>query len=137
MTAGGSVAVAARPVAEGNKQLAVIEVRDSGTGFRAQDSERIFDRFVKAPDSLGSGLGLAIARAITEAHHGTLTAQSDGPGKGARFTMTLPVGAEGARMGHQPPLSSPRGCPRLPAHASGISQKPAGPMPSAWMVRAQ
>jgi signal transduction histidine kinase len=90
--AGGSVTVAARPAARISEQLAVIEVRDSGTGFPAKDSERIFDRFVKAPDSVGSGLGLAIARAIAEAHHGTLTAHSDGPGQGALFTMTIPVG---------------------------------------------
>jgi len=99
--AGGSVAVAARPAAAGTRKLAVIEVRDSGTGFPPRDSERIFARFVKASDSPGSGLGLAIARAITEAHHGTLTAHSDGPGQGARFTMTLP----GARRSRRPPAA--------------------------------
>ncbi|HWS31616.1 MAG TPA: ATP-binding protein [Actinoplanes sp.] len=43
-------------------------------------------------DSPGSGLGLTIARAIVEAHHGTLTADSEGPGTGARFTIALPAG---------------------------------------------
>jgi len=94
---GGTTTVDARPGANNGTPTAVIEVRDSGTGFLAQDSERIFDRFVKAPDSPGSGLGLAIARAIVEAHHGTLTARSDGLGKGARFTITLPANSAGHR----------------------------------------
>ena len=38
----------------------------------------------------GSGIGLTITRAIVEAHHGTITASSRGPGHGARFTITLP-----------------------------------------------
>ena len=95
--AGGSVIVAARPGAEGSRKVAIVEVSDSGDGFRPEDSERIFERFSKAPGSGGSGLGLTIARAITEAHHGTLTAQSDGSGKGARFTLVLPVGAARSR----------------------------------------
>lgn len=90
--AGGTTSLNARPSADTRRTAAVIEVRDSGTGFLPQNAERIFDRFVKTADSPGSGLGLAIARAIVEAHHGTLTAHSDGPGKGAQFTMTLPVG---------------------------------------------
>jgi signal transduction histidine kinase len=90
--AGGSVTISAHPGAEGSRKVAIVEVRDSGDGFRSADSERIFARFAKAPDSVGSGLGLTIARAITEAHHGTLTAVSEGPGQGARFILTLPAG---------------------------------------------
>ncbi|MEP7331780.1 MAG: ATP-binding protein, partial [Terracoccus sp.] len=39
----------------------------------------------------GSGIGLTISRRITEAHGGTLTAASPGRGKGATFTLTLPL----------------------------------------------
>jgi signal transduction histidine kinase len=39
----------------------------------------------------GLGLGLAIARHIVELHHGEITAESEGLGKGARFTVTLPL----------------------------------------------
>ena len=92
---GGTVAVAAHPFKGGTKPDAVIEVQDSGSGFAEGDAERIFARFEKATDSTGSGLGLTIARAIIEAHHGTLTADSAGPGTGARFTITLP--ASGSR----------------------------------------
>jgi len=90
---GGTVEVAVRPGADKSKPTAVIEVRDSGEGFSAADAERIFRRFEKAPNSPGSGLGLAIARAIVEAHHGTLTAHSGGSGKGALFTITVPAGS--------------------------------------------
>ena len=95
---GGTVAVSAHRAEERKKPAAVIEVRDSGSGFPEGDTERIFDRFEKAPDSTGSGLGLTIARAIIEAHHGTLTAQSDGPGHGACFTVTLPAGSPRASV---------------------------------------
>ena len=89
---GGTVAVSAHPVRDGKKSAAVIEVKDSGSGLPEGVAERIFDRFEKAADSTGSGLGLTIARAIVEAHHGTLTARGEGPGRGARFTITLPAG---------------------------------------------
>ncbi len=89
---GGSVTVAARPGENKKRSAAVIEVTDSGSGFSDRDPERIFDRFEKAPNSPGSGLGLTIARAIVEAHHGTLTAHSSGVGRGACFTITLPAG---------------------------------------------
>ena len=93
---GGTVSMAARP-GDDKKPTALIEVKDSGCGFPEGDAERIFDRFEKAPDSTGSGLGLTIARAIVEAHHGTLTARSAGAGQGARFTITLPASLPRAR----------------------------------------
>ena len=99
----GRVTVTARPEANTSKPAAVIEVRDSGNGFSPKDAERIFRRFEKAPDSPGSGLGLAIARAIVEAHHGTLTAHSDGPGQGALFTLTIPASPVGPRRFRRPP----------------------------------
>lgn len=105
---GGSVELAARAVHDQWGPRVLMEVTDTGTGLTASDTERIFDRFVKAPDSPGTGLGLAIARAIVEAHHGTLTAHSAGPGKGARFAITLP-----ARASHDAgPRTSPKGSPR-------------------------
>ncbi len=91
---GGNVAVAAHPGKGGRKPDAVIEVQDSGRGFPEGDAERIFARFEKATDSPGSGLGLTIARAIVEAHQGTLTAHSHGPGQGARFIITLPASSQ-------------------------------------------
>ncbi len=83
-----------------------ITVDDDGPGIRAENTERIFERFyTDRPDGEGfgnnSGLGLSISRQIIEAHGGTLTAANrieqgaDGKQKiaGARFTIYLPVGA--------------------------------------------
>ncbi|MHA6512743.1 HAMP domain-containing sensor histidine kinase [Tessaracoccus sp. Z1128] len=91
--AGGTVTIAGRPSPSGDS--AVITVTDNGLGLTPAETGQIFRRFAKAADSPGSGLGLTIARAIVEAHHGTLTADSAGPGTGARFTITLP--ASGSR----------------------------------------
>jgi len=88
---GGSVEVAVRLGGDRSVPAVAIEVSDDGSGFRPEDAERIFTRFDKAPGSPGSGLGLTIARAIIEAHHGSLTAHSAGPGTGAQFTITIPV----------------------------------------------
>jgi PAS domain S-box-containing protein len=82
-----------RVVAEGSH--AVISVRDVGEGIAATFLPRIFDRYRQASDTStrvhgGLGLGLAIVREIVELHHGTVTAESAGPGQGATFTVTLP-----------------------------------------------
>ena len=101
---GGSVTVTTRPGDDPKRPTAIIEVADSGAGFPPADAQRMFERFTKAPDSPGSGLGLTIARAIVEAHHGTLTAFSEGPGRGARFTISIPGGAAlpGVKAGRRP-----------------------------------
>ena len=81
---------------------AQVTVTDTGPGVPDNDRERIFDRLVRLDDardrdSGGAGLGLPIARALAEAHHGTLVClPSDG---GAIFRLTLPI--------NQPPQSHP------------------------------
>ncbi|MGE5599507.1 MAG: sensor histidine kinase [Bacteroidota bacterium] len=74
---------------------ASIEVADQGPGISAAHLPRIFDRLYRADPSRsrttgGFGLGLAIARAVAESHAGTLTASSE-PGRGAVFTLRLPL----------------------------------------------
>jgi two-component system, OmpR family, sensor kinase len=72
-------------------------VRDHGPGIAEADRRRIFERFARGdaaaaqPD--GAGLGLAIVQAIAEAHHGRVEL-AGGEGRGARFTVVLPVAAE-------------------------------------------
>lgn len=69
-------------------------VADHGPGVADEDLPRIFDRFYRAAASRskpGAGLGLAIVREAAEAHGGRATVESSP--KGARFTLTLPVGA--------------------------------------------
>jgi signal transduction histidine kinase len=70
-----------------------LEVRDAGPGLPRGSEERIFERFYRADPARsgdGSGLGLSIARAIIEAHGGTIRAHS-ADGGGAAFTIELPA----------------------------------------------
>ena len=78
-----------------NEQLA-ISITDDGVGIHAADLPRVFDRFYRTDESHGrasgrTGLGLAIARAIVEAHGGTVAATSHGPSQGATVTIHLPL----------------------------------------------
>lgn len=74
----------------------LVEVRDNGTGISADLLPRIFDRFVQAPQGAarttgGLGIGLTLVHSFVRAHGGTVTAQSDGPGRGSVFQVTLPL----------------------------------------------
>jgi len=71
-----------------------ISVSDTGPGIPPDELEPIFERFhrvdgSRSRDRGGSGLGLAIARAVVEAHGGSIRAESD-PGHGAVFRIDLP-----------------------------------------------
>ena len=71
-----------------------LTVRDDGIGFSPAQAEELFGVFMRAapagPDTPeGLGLGLAVARTVVELHGGRISAQSDGPGKGATFTVLL------------------------------------------------
>jgi CheY-like chemotaxis protein len=73
-----------------------ITVRDTGQGIRADFLPYIFDPFRQADTGFtrrygGLGLGLAIARELVEMHGGSIRAESEGEGRGATFTVTLPV----------------------------------------------
>ncbi|MGE5707511.1 MAG: sensor histidine kinase, partial [Bacteroidota bacterium] len=74
----------------------VCEVKDSGIGIAPEDHPRLFKPFTQLDMSStrkvrGTGLGLTIAKALVEAHGGTITAESPGLGKGATFRFTLPL----------------------------------------------
>ena len=69
-----------------------IEIADSGIGIDPVFLEKIFDAFEQLEMRReGLGLGLAISKAIVEMHGGSIRARSEGRGKGATFTVTLPV----------------------------------------------
>ena len=94
---GGRVQVLLRRV-EGQVEVSVV---DDGEGIREDFLPHVFDRFRQADGSTtrrhgGLGLGLAIVRQLIELHGGTVRAESDGPGRGARFTVALPVATASA-----------------------------------------
>lgn len=69
----------------------LLSVRDSGEGIPREQQPRIFEPGIRLErDRPGSGLGLAVARAVAEAHGGTITVEST-PGRGATFTIALPL----------------------------------------------
>jgi two-component system sensor histidine kinase BaeS len=73
-----------------------IAVSDNGDGFDPAIAPRLFERFYRGDSSrtasgAGSGIGLTIAKAIIKAHQGQLLASSEGPGRGARFEIMLPL----------------------------------------------
>jgi len=77
----------------------VITIADTGMGIEPRALAGIFEAFQQSNINVtrrfgGLGLGLAIAKALTEAHHGTISAASEGPGRGAVFTVTLPTVAD-------------------------------------------
>ncbi len=88
---GGRIDVRCRRVAEAVE----VSVRDSGRGIRAEAVAHIFERYWQGQfDShpgQGLGLGLAIAHRIVSLHSGTILAASEGEGRGATFTVRLPV----------------------------------------------
>ena len=77
-----------------------ISVKDEGCGVPEEEISTIFDRFYRSTltrdSTKGTGLGLSIARQIVLAHGGRIWAESS-PGKGSRFSFTLPVAPEKVR----------------------------------------
>jgi signal transduction histidine kinase len=115
---GGKIVLAARPLTHRPEQPAAregdgsrvplgngveggwveVSVRDTGIGLRKEDLTRIFAPFEQADNSAsrkfqGTGLGLSLARQLVELHGGTIWAESEGEGKGSRFTFVIPVHA--------------------------------------------
>ena len=81
---------------------AVITVQDNGVGIPPQALERVFDMFsqLRSDDvrrAQGLGIGLSLVRTLVQMHNGTVRAFSEGLGRGARFTVRLPL-AEGRVM---------------------------------------
>jgi PAS domain S-box-containing protein len=89
---GGWVAVSLQSI----EDRLLLQVEDNGRGITADFLPHVFDRFRQADASTtrnqgGLGLGLAIVQHLIEQHGGQVRATSDGPGKGAKFTVEIPV----------------------------------------------
>lgn len=97
---GGRIQIGVRAVSG----AAEIRVTDSGTGIAREFLPHVFDAFRQADEGAGRrasgvGLGLSIARELVDAHGGAIRADSDGPGCGATFTVTLPLAHEAVDSG--------------------------------------
>jgi signal transduction histidine kinase len=103
--AGGSVELALAI----ENDTAVVSVRDTGIGFDSAFSKKLFEPFVQQEQGRdrntgGLGLGLAIASRLATLQNGSLTASSPGIGRGALFTLRIPVAT---RLTHSPINSGP------------------------------
>lgn len=86
-------------VADWTDTHAIVCIRDNGKGIPPELLTRIFDLFTRGEepsphDDPGQGIGLAVARQLVELHGGHIWAQSEGIGRGAEFTVRLPLGGE-------------------------------------------
>ena len=125
----GSVTV----IVEKNEQgFAVTKIKDTGRGISKENMNKLFQKFNMVGDihltkdrDQGTGLGLYLSKSLVELHGGRIWAESEGEGKGATFSFTLPLGDSGllqqaterAVAGSQeqkinkylPPVLNPRG----------------------------
>jgi PAS domain S-box-containing protein len=109
--AGGSIQVSL----ELEDGQALLRVRDDGAGIPADKIDSIFELFTQANPTLartegGLGIGLTLVKRIVELHGGTVSAASEGPGKGAEFTVRLKL-AGAAAVAEPPPADKPRSAP--------------------------
>jgi PAS domain S-box-containing protein len=89
---GGEVTISAKT----NVDRVAVTVRDTGIGIAPDDQERVFGMFVQLNRDMrrsqtGLGIGLTLVKQMTELHGGSVAVWSGGLGKGAEFTVTLPL----------------------------------------------
>ncbi|MFA6613090.1 MAG: histidine kinase N-terminal 7TM domain-containing protein [Dehalococcoidales bacterium] len=89
---GGAITVEGRKT----EQEITISVSDTGIGIKPADQKKLFQNFFQIRGSTtdktpGTGLGLVISRQLAEMHGGRLWVESEGEGKGSRFSFTLPI----------------------------------------------
>lgn len=101
---GGTVRVGSSFLSRGGRRFIRFTVADDGPGVRAEDAERIFERFARAqhtdPAAVGAGLGLAIVKAIAAGHGGSVHVVP-APGRGATFHLDVPVAGAGRPGEHR------------------------------------
>ena len=96
---GGSISLAAQA---GHGEV-VLRVSDNGIGIESRNLEEIFGLFSQVDQSIerphgGLGIGLSLVRTLVELHGGSVVASSEGPGRGAQFTVRLPLAAVASSM---------------------------------------
>ena len=110
--AGGTISVTQKVDEDaGNISVSIV---DSGIGLAPAEIERIYDAFSQGDHATpggahrfgGLGLGLTISKSLVELHGGRLIAKSEGKGKGATFTVELPLQRNSSEEGPPPPVSA-------------------------------
>jgi CheY-like chemotaxis protein len=91
-TPGGHISIATADDTQGRM---ILKFKDDGIGMTPEIVDRLFQPFEQGGSEISSrygglGLGMAISKALVEIHAGIITAESEGPGLGAEFTVTLP-----------------------------------------------
>ena len=91
-TNGGTLSISATQQGSGVR----LQVRDTGIGFEPAQGPKLFDKFYRLDtaggrDAAGTGLGLYIVQRFMHFEDGNVSAESQGPGKGATFTVTWPA----------------------------------------------
>ena len=97
---------------------AILRVRDDGGGIAPDMLPLIFEPFMQADKTLdrskgGLGLGLALVKGLVELHGGSVSAHSEGLGRGAEFVVRLPLAAPAIALGSAPPAAAPSGARRV------------------------
>lgn len=111
---GGAIHVSSQTSYE--RDSVIIQISDTGIGMSPQELNRIFEAFAQGDHAGeggshrfgGLGLGLAICQMLVQSHAGRISADSDGPGEGATFTIELPLVPDVClNLPHVEPASEP------------------------------
>ncbi len=100
--------------ADAARSQGVLTVRDTGSGIDPRIMPRLFEAFLQADTTLerskgGLGLGLSLVKGLVEQHGGSVSASSDGPGKGSTFVVRIPLDTSVAEVSPERRLASAGG----------------------------
>ena len=95
MPEGGTLAISTRLVETERMPQVEVAFTDTGKGIKKEDLSKMFKPFFTTKEKgKGTGLGLSVSCSIVEKHNGTIKVESEGEGKGAKFTIFLPYRKE-------------------------------------------
>jgi CheY-like chemotaxis protein len=104
---GGTVSIGVRR----SDDLVAVAIRDNGNGIAPDVLPRIFELFEQGHRQPGThgglGIGLSVCRSLVELHGGTISAASDGPGRGSEFVIALRLGAPAPSVARLAPRPAP------------------------------